>query len=102
MDNILNKLRIKDFNWLNKYSIVIVLFAVWLSFFDKFSLKTQYRLGKTLSELEDKKADYEDQLEMAILEKEVLKDNMEKYAREKYLMHKDNEEVIFLKKTDKK
>jgi len=102
MDNILNKLRIKDFNWLNKYSIVIVLFAVWLSFFDKFSLITQYRLGKTLSELEDKKADYEDQLEMAILEKEVLKDNMEKYAREKYLMHKDNEEVIFLKKTDKK
>lgn len=102
MGNILNKLRIKDFNWLNKYSIVIVLFAVWLSFFDKFSLVTQYRLGRTLSELEDKKADYEDQLKVAIMEKEVLNKNMEKFAREKYLMHKDNEQVIFLKKADKK
>ena len=102
MDNILNKLRINEINWLNKYTIVIVLFAVWLSFFDKFSLVTQYRLGKTLSELEDKKADYEDQLELAIEEKEVLEGNMEKYAREKYLMHKDNEQVIVLKSANKK
>lgn len=102
MGSILNRLIIKDFNWLNRYTIVIVLFAVWLSFFDKFSLVTQYRLGRTLSELEDKKADYEDQLEVAIKEKQVLKENMEKYAREKYLMHKDNEQVIVIQKADKK
>lgn len=102
MDNILNILRVKGFNWLNKYTVVIVLFVVWLSFFDKFSLVTQHRLGNTLSELEDKKADYEDKLEIAILEKKVLKANMEKYAREKYLMHKDNEQVIIIKSADKK
>jgi hypothetical protein len=59
-------------------------------------------LSRTLTELEDKKAEYEEQLEIAIEDKEILKQNMEKFAREKYLMHKDNEEVIVLKKTEKK
>jgi cell division protein FtsB len=97
MDKILKTLRIKDFNWVNKYTIVIVLFVVWLSFFDKFSLVTQHRLKSTLTELENKKAEYEEQLEIALEEKETLKQNKEKYAREKYLMHKDNEEIIVIK-----
>ena len=102
MDSVLNKITLKDVNWLNKYSVVVFLFVIWLSFFDKFSLITQYKLGRTLTELQDKKADYERQLEIAIEDKEILKQNMEKFAREKYLMHKDNEEVIVLKKSYKK
>ena len=102
MDSYFKNISFKDINWLNKYTVVVILFAVWLSFFDKFSLITQYKLSRTLTELEDKKADYEKQLEIAIEDKEILSQNMEKFAREKYLMHKDNEEVIVLKKTDKK
>jgi cell division protein FtsB len=102
MDRFIDNFSFKEINWLNKYSVVIVLFVVWLSFFDKFSLITQYKLSRTLTELEDKKAEYEEQLEIAIEDKEILKQNMEKFAREKYLMHKDNEEVIVLKKTEKK
>ena len=102
MDSYFKNISLKDINWLNKYTVVVILFAVWLIFFDKFSLITQYKLSRTLTELEDKKADYEKQLEIAIEDKEILSQNMEKFAREKYLMHKDNEEVIVLKKTDKK
>jgi len=97
MDNILKTLGIKEINWINKYSVVILLFVIWLSFFDKFSLVTQHKLKKTLTELEDKKVEYEEQLEMALKEKETLKEKPEKYAREKYFMHKDNEEVIIFK-----
>lgn len=97
MDNIFSTLGIKEFNWINKYTVVILLFVVWLSFFDKFSLVTQHRLKKTLTELEDKKSEYEEQLEIALEEKATLNKNKEKYAREKYLMHKQNEEVIVIK-----
>lgn len=83
--------------WLNKYTLAAIAFMVWLSFLDTNSLITQIKLSKTVSTLEKDKQMYQDQLQVALKEKENLEKNKEKYAREKYLFHKDNEEVIIIK-----
>ena len=54
----------KDFSLrslINKYTIAIMLFICWLTFFDRYSLLTQYRLSQTLTALEDEQKNYEDQ-----------------------------------------
>lgn len=83
--------------WFNKYTITIIAFAIWILFFDKYNLFTQFNLSATLNELEDKKEFYEQELEKAVAEREIINSDIEKYAREKYLMHKDNEQVIIIK-----
>ncbi|NNE25916.1 MAG: septum formation initiator family protein [Saprospiraceae bacterium] len=83
-------------SWLNKYSLAVVAFVVWLAFFDKYNVFTQIKLSQSLNELAEKKSFYEMELEKAIKERDIINSDIEKYAREKYLMHKDNEQVIII------
>ena len=85
-----------QWSWLNKYTIAVIAFILWLGFFDKYNVFTQFKLSQTLNELAEKKSFYELELEKAIKEREVINSDIEKYAREKYLMHKDNEQVIII------
>ncbi|MBT8190847.1 MAG: septum formation initiator family protein [Bacteroidia bacterium] len=82
--------------WVNKYTLTIALFAVWMMFFDKYNVFTQVKLSQTLSGLVAKKSNYEIELENALKEREIINSDIEKYAREKYLMHRDNEQVIII------
>ncbi len=83
--------------FLNKYNIAVLIFCVWIGFLDRYSLVNQFKLSKTLKKLETAKLDYELQLEEAKKEREIINSDIEKYAREKYLFHKENEEVILIK-----
>ncbi len=85
-------------NWLNKYTIAALALLTWLCFFDRHNVFTQYQLGETVEKLENEKSDYLAKLEAAKLERENLNNNIEKFAREKYFMHKDNEEVFIIEK----
>lgn len=85
-------------SWYNKYLLSMLLFLVWLSFFDKNNLYNQYRLTQKLEKLENDKVGYEEKLVTAIKEREVLEGNKERYAREKYFVKKDNEEVFIIEK----
>lgn len=90
---------IKDFifkSWYNKYMLSMILFVVWISFFDKNNLITQYKLSDKLEQLDNEKESYEEKLEIAVKEKENLRNNKERYAREKYFAKKDNEEVYII------
>lgn len=87
----------KKKGWINKYTIALAMFFVWVSFLDSKSLVTQFKLSRTIHKLETDKKMYEDQLDVVLKEKEDLEKNKEKFAREKYLFHKDNEEVIIIK-----
>lgn len=85
--------------WLkNKYSITIMLFAVWMLFFDQHNMISQFELKAELYQLESDKAYYQAEIE-SIREDldELLSDNekLEKFAREKYFMKKENEEIFF-------
>ena len=85
------------FSAFNKYTAAIFIFCVWIGFVDKYSMINQVKLSKNVKRLEAAKADYEKQLEEAIIERDDINSNIEKYAREKYLFHKDNEQVILVK-----
>jgi len=87
-----------SYNWLNKYTIAALALMGWLCFFDSHNVFTQYELGETVEKLENEKKDYLVKLEEAKIERENLNNNIEKFAREKYFMHKDNEEVFIIEK----
>lgn len=80
--------------WLNKYSISAGLFVVWMLFFDKHNFFTQWNLRSNVSQLENSIEDYQEQLANAESAHRDLMNNKEKFAREKYLMHRPDEDVF--------
>jgi cell division protein FtsB len=90
----------------NKFFLVSVAFVVWMIFFDKNDLFSQYQYRQQVSKLRQERDFY--QKETADVNKqlnELNTDNsaLEKFAREKYLMKKDNEDVfVVVKEEDKK
>jgi cell division protein FtsB len=87
----------QDKGWVNKYTLTTLVFFVWLAFFDKYNFITQFKLANNVEKLENQKADYERMLDEAVVERETINQNIEKYGREKYLFHKENEEIILIK-----
>ncbi len=86
--------------WLkNKYFIALGVFAVIMLFFDKNDVFTQSARKKQLRELQESKQYYTDRIASERKELEELKSNpgtLEKYAREKYLMKRDNEDLYLI------
>ncbi|MCB0409920.1 MAG: septum formation initiator family protein [Flavobacteriales bacterium] len=85
-------------NWLkNKYAITMAVFIVWLAFFDQNNFLVQYDFKKELKSLKQDQKFYLEEIEKTKIELEDLTTNpvtLEKFAREKYLMKKDNEEIF--------
>lgn len=83
----------------NKYFIVTVAFLVWLVFFDQNNIVSQMKLTRKLRQLQQQKRYYEREIEKnekAALELMSDTQHLEKYAREKYLMKRDSEDVFIL------
>ncbi|WP_232336466.1 FtsB family cell division protein [Mucilaginibacter aquatilis] len=88
----------------NKYFLVTVAFVVWMLFFDKNDLYTQYEHRQQLTKLEQERDFYtKETAEVAKELDELTSDpkKLEKFAREKYLMKKADEDV-FVIVTEKK
>lgn len=86
--------------WLkNKYFISFAAFTVIMLFLDKNDYFTQLGRKKELKKLEQGKAYYTREIEAERKELEQLKRDpatLEKYAREKYFMKKDNEDLFII------
>ncbi len=86
--------------WLkNKYLIALGIFAIIMLFFDKNDVFTQSDRKKQLRDLKESKQYYTDRISSERKELEELKSNpgtLEKYAREKYLMKRDNEDLYLI------
>jgi cell division protein FtsB len=86
--------------WLrNKYFLASAFFLTWMLFFDHNDLFTQAARTHELSGLKTSKAYYREQIEKTRKEVESIRINpaaLEKIAREKYMMKKDNEEVFVI------
>ncbi len=85
----------------NKYFISAVAFATWMVFFDKNDVISQYEYRSQVNKLEHEKEFYE--AEIAKVKKDLKELNTslktaEKFAREKYFMKKDNEDVFVIVK----
>jgi len=87
-------------SWLkNKYFIAFTAFAVILLFLDKNDLFTQYDRSRELKELYQSKEHFSHQITAERKELEQLKRDpatLEKYAREKYLMKREQEELFLV------
>jgi cell division protein DivIC len=84
---------------INKYFITTVLFVAWLVFFDNNNILTNLRTRDKLLQFRKDKQFYIDEVRKdSISIQKLLYDTLEleKYAREKYLMKKDNEDVYLV------
>lgn len=82
-----------------KYLVIIVIFAIWLLIFDKNSMLNHIKNNNKYHKLQVEKEYYLDKITEDSTKLEELKtndDNLEKYAREQYLMHKKNEEIFII------
>jgi cell division protein DivIC len=82
----------------NRYVIVLVFFVVWMLFLDTTSYMEHRVLNNELEELEDNKKYYQDEIKKDEENIKQLKnpDHVEKYAREKYFMKRDSEDIYII------
>lgn len=87
-----------------RYAAILLVFVVWMLFFDKNNWWDVLRLQRTYNEAKEERDYYKNQAEIARREYNALfthPDSLEKFAREKYLMKKDSEDVFVIIKEDK-
>ncbi len=83
----------------NFFFIAGTLFLFWMLFLDSNDFYTQYKLNRKLRSLEKEKEYYMKKIEEVKNEREqILTDEemLEKFAREKYLMKKENEDLFVI------
>jgi len=83
----------------NRYFYTGLLFVIWMIFFDKENIIEQLNLSRQLNDLEDQKEFYQQEIKANTEAINVLENDtilLEKYAREKYYMKKDGEEIFVL------
>ncbi|HEY6159701.1 MAG TPA: septum formation initiator family protein [Bacteroidia bacterium] len=88
----------------NKYFLTTIFVAVWVVFFDKNDVFSQFDLRKKLKDLETEKQYYITEIEKNKNDLHELRtnpQNLEKFAREKYLMKKDNEDIFVIVNPEK-
>jgi len=85
----------------NKYFLCTSAFLVWMIFFDKNDLFSQYQYHQQVSKLRQERDFYKketDEVSTELSELTTDKAALEKFAREKYLMKKENEDVYVVVK----
>jgi len=83
----------------NKYLVTTVAFVVWMVFFDSNSLLTRNKLQEKLDRLNVEKQFYIQEIRKdSTLTQQLLSDSsqLEKYAREHYLMKKNGEDLFLV------
>lgn len=83
----------------NKYITSVLVVGIWVMFFDRNDMLTQWERKRELEKLETSKAYYEEEIrltrkELADLEKDTKV--LEKFAREKFFLKRPNEDVFIV------
>jgi len=83
----------------NKYVFILIIFFFWLLIFDKNNLIERAKELKKLQQLEKDKKYYLERIEKDSKQMNELKtndENLEKFAREQYLMKKKDEDIFII------
>lgn len=83
----------------NKYVLTLLALLVWVIFFDKNDFSSQYKIRKDVKQLEEEKSYFINEIAETKGELKELTSNpetLEKFAREKYLMKRDNEDIFVI------
>lgn len=87
-------------SWLrNRYAITAIGFFIYMLFFDRHDLISQLQLKQELGKLEENKEYYKVQIDQTSADLNDLltnDNNLEKFAREKYLMKKPEEDIFVI------
>lgn len=81
----------------SKYVLAFLAFIIWMSFFDDKSIGFMYNNAMKLKELKKSEINMATSIEETKAELKLLTSNaksVEKYAREKFYMKKQNEELF--------
>ena len=86
----------------NMYVLVLTIFVIWMAFFDTNSLLIHLELRKEVKKLEQQKEFLQKEItnDKKILKKLNTPEELEKFAREKYYMKKENEEIFLIEHED--
>lgn len=86
----------------NKYVLILLFFIVWMIFFDTNSYFIHHELNEDIESLENTKEIYRKEIEKdkAFIEKMKDSDEVEKYAREKYYLKKEGEDIFIIQHED--
>jgi cell division protein DivIC len=83
----------------NFYVVTIVIFLMWMLLLDSNNLIARFQLSSKLNSLENEKEYYQEKIkEVEKDHDELFGDNesLEKFAREKYLMKKEKEDIYIV------
>ena len=86
----------------NKYFLSGLAFLVWMLFFDRNDLVSQYEYHSQVNKLEEDRDFYVKEIEKVEKDLTELTSNkrqLEKFARERYLMKRDDEDVFVIVET---
>ena len=87
----------------NKYLFTLTCFVVWMLFFDRNDFFSQLERQRNLQEIEDNKAYFSQKITESKKFSKDIQTNaaaIEKFAREKYLMKRENEDLFLVKKSE--
>lgn len=86
----------------NIYVLLLTAFLIWMFFFDTNSLLIQSELQDQIKVLEAEKTFLEEAIkkDRALLNELSSKEALEKFARERYLLKKKNEDVFIIQYED--
>lgn len=86
----------------NKYILIVIVFAVWMFFFDANSYLIHNELDTEIESLEDNAEFYESEIEKdrEFMDKIEDDEEMERFAREKYYFKKENEDIYIIEHED--
>lgn len=83
----------------NKYVLAVVVLTIWMLFFDQNNLIDRVVNMRKYQQLKKDKEYYQTKIEedrKKLLELRTNRENLEKFAREQYLMKKDNEDIFVI------
>lgn len=82
-----------------KYGIALALFVLWVGFFDEHSLLQHFQNKRKLVQLTEQESYLRNKIvsdKRKIQELQTNQTNLEKFAREEFLMKKENEDVFVI------
>ncbi|HEY9561657.1 MAG TPA: septum formation initiator family protein [Anseongella sp.] len=89
----------------NKYYLTFLLFLIWMLFLDRNDIITQVQHVVGLNRINQDKEYYQEEIKKINNDLHELKSNkkqLEKFARENYLMKKENEDIFIIVKEEEK
>jgi len=103
MDRIGNIINLLPKPLRNKYLILLLLFIFWIVFVDDYNLINQNKMKNNADDLKEQKEFYISEIKSDSTELSKLKNDseeQEKFAREKFLMKKDNEDIFIIRENE--